>query len=42
MAKIEYEEGRFINNPETYKKINKFLSKDFLDTVEVYFRRYDG
>ncbi|WP_297280712.1 TIGR04282 family arsenosugar biosynthesis glycosyltransferase [uncultured Anaerococcus sp.] len=42
MAKVEYEEGRFINNPETYEKINKFLSKDFLDMVEVFFRRYDG
>lgn len=41
MAKVEYDGGRFINNPETEEKINKFLSKSFLQMLEKYYRRFD-
>ncbi len=39
MAKVEYDQGRFLSNDETYAKINKFLSMEFLDMIE---RFYDG
>lgn len=41
MAKVEYDRGRFISNPETEEKINKFLSKSFLHMLEKYYRRFD-
>lgn len=38
MAKVEYEEGRYLNNPETKEKIDKFLSRDFLEMLEKFYR----
>ena len=38
MAKVEYEEGRFISNDDTLAKINKFLSIDFLKMLEKFYR----
>lgn len=42
MAKVQYEEDRFIKNIDTYNKINKFLSYDFLNMLEKFYRRFDG
>lgn len=38
MAKVEYEEGRYLNNPETKEKIDMFLSMDFLEMLEKFYR----
>lgn len=37
MAKVEYSENKNIKNNETLKKINKFLSKEFLSMLESRF-----
>ena len=38
MAKVEYDKGRFLTNDESLIKINKFLSKDFLQMLEKFYR----
>ena len=38
MAKVEYEKGRFLSNEDTLEKINKFLSLEFLEMLEKFYR----
>lgn len=38
MAKVEYEKGRFLSNDDTLAKINKFLSLEFLNMLEKFYR----
>ena len=40
MAKVEYEKERFLTNDDTLLKINKFLSLDFLEMLEKFYRRF--
>ena len=42
MAKVEYEQDRFLSNEDTFIKINKFLSIEFLDMLEKFYRSYNG
>ena len=42
MAKVEYEKGRFLSNDDTLAKINKFLSLEFLNMLEKFYRIWYG
>ncbi len=42
MAKVEYEKGRFLSNEDTLEKINKFLSLEFLEMLEKFYRIWYG
>lgn len=42
MAWVQYQEpGRLIRNEETFRKIEDYLSQDFLDMIEKRYYRYD-
>lgn len=42
MAKVEYEQDRFLSNDDTLLKINKFLSLEFLEMLEKFYRKFYG
>ena len=37
MAKVEYSKERTLKNDETLDKINKFLSPEFLDMLNIFY-----
>ena len=42
MAMVEYDKGRFLSNEDTLEKINKFLSLEFLEMLEKFYRIWYG